>query len=134
MTRASRPCFTDLEVSFMLHVLKEAKRARQQQAEALKLERDRLEANVQSLSVHLMKEGPYGVCGPLKEDRAKLAALSSLAPNRLEKETIVLKGIISHLQKVQRHQRGHVKHLHSLFWSYLEDLSSLETQKAQISC
>jgi hypothetical protein len=117
----------------MLHVLKEAKRARQQQAEALKLERDRLEANVQSLSVHLMKEGPYAVCGPLKEDRAKLAALSSLAPNRLEKETIVLNGIISHLQKIQRHQRGHVKHLHSLFWSYLEDLSALETQKATVS-
>jgi hypothetical protein len=134
MTRASRPCFTDLEVSFMLHVLKEAAAVKKQQVETLQAEKMRLEASVQSLSLRLFKEGPYNTCRPLKEDRVKLSALGGFTLNNLEKENIVLNGIISHLQKIQRHQRGHVKHLHSLFWSYLEELSALETQKAQISC
>jgi hypothetical protein len=124
MTRASRPCFADLEVSFMLHVLKEAKRARRQQAEALEAEKMRLEASVQSLSLRLFKEGPYSVCRELKEDRAKLAVLSGPSPNRLEKETIVLADLIRHVIKIQARKCGHVPHRHPLFWTYLRELES----------
>lgn len=128
-----RPKFREPELRFILAVLKEVKNARQQQVEVLKIERERLEASVQSLSQRLFKEGPYSTCQELKEDRAKLEALSGLVLNNAEKENIVLKGIISHLQKIQRHQRGHVPHRHSLFWTYLEELSALETQKATVS-
>jgi hypothetical protein len=108
----------------MLHVLKEAKRARQQQAEALEAEKMRLEANVQSLSQRLFKEGPYSTCRELKEDRAKLATLSSLAPSRLEKETIVLADLIRHVIKIQARKCGHVPHRHSMYWAYLRELES----------
>ena len=119
-----RPKFREAELRFILAVLKEAAAVKKQQAEVLKIERMRLEASVQSLVLRLFKEGPYSTCRELKMNRDKLSALGGLAPNRLEKETIVLKGIIAHLQKIQRHQRGHVKHLHSLFWTYLRELGT----------
>ena len=122
MTRASRPCFTDLEVSFILHVLKEAAAAKKQQAEALEAEKQRLINSVQSLSLRLFKEGPYNTCHQLKMDRAKLSALSSLAPNRLEKETIVLADLIRHVIKIQARKCGHVPHRHSMYWVYLRAL------------
>jgi hypothetical protein len=122
-----RPKFDEAELGFILAVLKETYARKKQEADIMEAEKMRLEASVQSLSLRLFKEGPYGVCQQLKENRAKLEALSGLALNNAEKETIVLKGIISHLQKIDRHQRGHVPHRHSLFWTYLEELSALET-------
>ncbi len=122
-----RPKFDEAELGFILAVLKETYARKKQEADIMEAEKMRLEASVQSLSLRLFKEGPYSTCRELKEDRAKLEALSGLALNNAEKETIVLKGIISHLQKIDRHQRGHVPHRHSLFWTYLEELSALET-------
>jgi hypothetical protein len=131
MKAVSRPKFSDAELSFILQIFKEAKRARQQQAEALEAEKQRLINNVQSLSLRLFKEGPYSVCQQLKMDRAKLAALGGLAPNRLEKETIVLADLIRHVIKIQARQGGHVPHRHSMYWTYLRELGTWETQKKQ---
>jgi hypothetical protein len=124
MKAVARPKFSDAELSFILHIFKEAKRARQQQAEVLKIERERLEASVQSLVLRLFKEGPYNTCRELKEDRAKLQALSGPSPNRLEKEIIVLADLIRHVIKIQARKCGHVPHRHSMYWTYLRELES----------
>jgi hypothetical protein len=127
-----RPRFDEAELGFILAVLREAAAAKKQQAEALKVERERLKVSVDSLSLRLMKEGPYGACHQLKEDRAKLEA-SGCSLNSPGKVDVVLAGVIAHLEKIQACKRGNVPHRHPLFWHYLEELSALETQKAQIS-
>jgi len=124
MKAVARPKFSDAELSFILQIFKEAKRVRLEQAEALEAEKMRLEASVQSLVLRLFKEGPYSVCQQLKENRAKLEALSGLAPNRLEKETIVLADLIRHVIKIQARQGGHVPHRHSMYWTYLRELGT----------
>lgn len=128
-----RPKFDEAEVRFILSILREAYARKKQEADIMKAEKMRLKVSVDSLSVRLMKEGPYGVCQQLKEDKAKMEALGYTL-NSPEKFGVVLAGVIAHLEKVQACKRGHVPHRHSLFWSYLEELSALETQKAKVSC
>jgi hypothetical protein len=119
-----RPKFREAELRFILAVLKETYARKKQEADIMKAEKMRLGASVQSLVLRLFKEGPYAVSGPLKEDRAKLAALSGPSPNRLEKEIIVLADLIRHVEKIQARKCGHVPHRHSMFWTYLRELES----------
>ena len=120
----TRPRFDELEVSFMLEILKEVEASINRQILSFQEEQKHLESNVYALRHKMIYETPYPTYFQLKEEKQKLAALQIEWLPLRRKETVVLSRLVARLEKILQHRRGRIPSTlwDSFYTSYLEEI------------
>ena len=119
-----RPRFDELEVSFMLEILKEVETTINRQILNLREEQEHLQLSVHSLRHRFIFEDPYGVYKTLNREKEKLKELEYVWLPIRRKETVILSRLIVRLEKILQHRRGRIPStvLDSFYNSFLEDI------------
>jgi len=119
-----RPRFDELEVSFMLEILKEVETTINRQILNLREEQEHLQLSVHSLRHRFIFEDPYGVYKTLNREKEKLKELEYVWLPIRRKETVILSRLIVRLEKILQHRRGRIPStvLDSFYNSYLEEI------------
>ena len=119
-----RPRFDELELGFMLEILKEVQTTTSRQVLNLEEEQEHLRLSVYSLRHRFLFEDPYGVHRRLKLEKETLKELEYVWLPIRRKETVILSRLIVRLQKALQHRRGRIPStvLDSFYNSYLEEI------------
>jgi len=119
-----RPRFDELEVSFMLEILKEIETTINRQVLNLQEEQEHLQLSIHSLRHRFIFEDPYGVYKTLNREKEKLKELEYVWLPIRRKETVILSRLIARLKKILQHRRGRIPSTlwDSFYNSYLEEI------------
>jgi len=119
-----RPRFDELEISFMLEILKEVEATVNRQILSLEEEQKHLSFTVYALKHRMLYETPYPTYFQLKKEKQKLAALQIEWLPLKRKETVILSRLIARLEKILQHRRGRIPSTlwDSFYNSYLEEI------------
>ena len=119
-----RPRFDELEVSFMLEILKEVEASVNREILNLREEQTHLQSSIYALRHKMIYETPYPTYFQLKEEKQKLAALQIEWLPLRRKETVILSRLIARLEKILQHRRGRIPSTlwDSFYNSYLEEI------------
>ena len=122
--RYMRPRFDELELGFMLEILKEVQTTTSREVLNLEEEQEHLRLSVYSLRHRFLFEDPYGVYKTLNREKETLKELEYVWLPIRRKETVILSRLIVRLQKALQHRRGRIPStvLDSFYNSYLEEI------------
>ena len=125
-----RPRFDELELGFMLEILKEVETTVNRQILNLEEEQEHVQVSVYSLRHRFIFEDPYGVYKRFKLEKERLNELRYFWLPICRKETVILSRLIVRLEKALQHKRGRIPStvLDSFYNSYLEEIVPKNTQ------
>jgi hypothetical protein len=122
MNTASRPYFSDLEIAFLLNLLRHEEARIKRQVLNLEEEQQQARWNVYVLRQRLL-EDPYSVHKDLKTEQERLHALNCEWLPTFSKQAVVLRGLAVRMEKILSHKKGPIEGLPMLFNRYLRELS-----------
>ena len=119
-----RPRFDELEISFMLEILKEVEANVNRQIGSLEEEQEYVRMSVYALRHRFIYEDPYGAYKRFKLEKERLKQLEyGWLPLR-KRESVILSRLIARLEKILQHKRGRIPStsLDFLYSSYLHEI------------
>ena len=103
-----RPRFDELEISFMLEILKEVEANVNRQIGSLEEEQEYVRMSVYALRHRFIYEDPYGAYKRFKLEKERLKQLEyGWLPLR-KRESVILSRLIARLEKILQHKRGRI--------------------------
>lgn len=122
MNAASRPYFSDLEIAFLLDLLRHEQARIKRQVLNLEEEQQQAQWNVRALRQRLYVD-PYSVHKDLKIEQARLNALRCEWLPTSSKQAVVLRSLVVRMEKTLSHKRGPTHGMPVFFNRYLSEPS-----------
>jgi len=117
-----RPRLSESELLFLLDLLKETEANRKRQLLSFQEEQKHLESSVYALKHRMLYETPYPTYQKLKEEKQKLATVQLEWLPILNRQTVILKGLIIRLEKILNRKPGRTPYIHFFYSKYLQEL------------
>jgi hypothetical protein len=116
-----RPRLNELEISFLLNLLKETEAVKKRQFLNLQEEKEHAERSIYALRDRMLRFEPYPTYKILNSEKEKLATLEREWLPLYDKQTVLLKCLITRLEKILSHKSGRVPYTSFLYRRYLEE-------------
>ena len=123
----TRPHFTDMEIQFLLSVLKEVEASKKRQIQNLTEEQQHLAYRISVMHHKLVYQGDFHVVPDLNTSRQKLTRIEYEWLPTFDRQTIVLGAMITRMETILRHRRGRIPHSTWMITYYLNQICAKNT-------
>jgi predicted nucleic acid-binding Zn-ribbon protein len=124
-----RPRLSELEMSFLLDLLKETSALKKRQLLNLQEEKEHLQRTIYALRDRMIRFEPYPTYKILNSEKEKLATLEREWLPVYDKQTVLLKCLIIRLEKILSHKSGRVPRTSFFYRKYLEEWNQKTLKK-----
>ena len=128
-----RPRLSELEMSFLLNLLKETEALRKRQILNFREEKEHLEKNIHALRHKFLYETPYPTILLLQNEESKLKALEREWLPIYDKQAVLLKCLIIRLEKILSRKTGRVPHTSYFYNQYLREWNQKTPKTSETS-
>jgi hypothetical protein len=118
-----------MEIQFLLGILREVEASKKRQIQNLTEEQQHLAYRISVMHTELVRHGNFHVVPDLQTQRQKLNRIQYEWLPTFDKQTIVLRGMITRMETILRHRRGRIPHSTWMMTYYLEQICSKNTAK-----
>jgi hypothetical protein len=118
-----------MEIQFLLGILREVEASKKRQIQNLKEEQQYIAYRIHSLHDKFVYQGNRYVLPDLQTQRQKLTRIEYEWLPTFDRETIVLRGMITRMEKILLHRRGRIPHSTWMMTYYLKQICSKNTAK-----